>query len=151
MKKILLFVFCFVLVSGVITAQTRSFGLGIMAGDPSGLNGKYYLNSVNAVEVGLGVGVFSGDNSFAMHVDYLYHNYDIIKATEKFPIFYGFGIRIRSKEEAEFGLGVRGTIGIQWVSQTMPIDIFLHVAPVFKLLPATKFGVDGALGVRYYF
>ena len=151
MKKRLIVVFCFVLISGILTAQTRSFGLGIMGGDPSGINGKYYLNSINAVEVGLGVGVFGGDNSFAMHIDYLYHNHDLIKASEKFPVFYGVGIRIRSKEEAEFGLGVRGVIGIQWVSQTVPIDIFLHVAPVFKLLPATKFGVDGALGVRYYF
>ncbi len=151
MKKRLIVVFCFVLISGILTAQTRSFGLGIMGGDPSGINGKYYLNSINAVEVGLGVGVFGGDNSFAMHIDYLYHNHDLIKASEKFPVFYGFCIRIRSKEEAEFGLGVRGVIGIQWVSQTVPIDIFLHVAPVFKLLPATKFGVDGALGVRYYF
>jgi len=132
-------------------AQTRPFGIGLMGGDPTGINVKYYLNSINAVEVGLGVGVFSGDNSFALHVDYLYHNKDIIKASESFPIFYGFGIRIRSKEEAEFGLGVRGVAGIQWVSQTIPIDVFLHVAPVFKLLPSTKFGVDGALGVRYYF
>ncbi len=151
MKKIIFMLFFVVASVSLIDAQTRNFGLGIMLGDPSGLNGKYYLNSINAVEVGLGVGVFGGENSFAMHVDYLYHNYDLIKATEKFPVFYGFGVRIRSKEDAEFGLGVRGVIGIQWVNQSMPIDVFLHVAPVFKLLPATKFGVDGAIGARYYF
>lgn len=151
MKKIIFLVFILFISLNIIDAQTRNFGLGIMLGDPSGLNGKYYLNSINAIEVGLGVGVFGIENSFAMHVDYLYHNYDLIKATEKFPVFYGFGVRIRSKEDAEFGLGVRGVVGIQWVSQSMNMDIFLHVAPVFKLLPATKFGVDGSIGARYYF
>ncbi|MFH0734800.1 MAG: hypothetical protein V1773_09690 [bacterium] len=140
-----------VLAFSSLCSQTRSFGIGFMAGDPTGLNGKYFLNPNNAVEVGLGVGVFGSENSFAIHVDYLYHNNTIIQSSENFPIFYGFGVRVRSKEEAEFGLGMRGVVGIAWVSQTMPIDIFLQIAPVFKLLPSAKFGIDGAVGARYYF
>ncbi|HPN37823.1 MAG TPA: hypothetical protein PL041_05425, partial [Melioribacteraceae bacterium] len=87
MKKLALVVFCIMVFMELSVAQTRPFGIGLMGGDPTGINVKYYLNSINAVEVGLGVGVFSGDNSFALHVDYLYHNKDIIKASESFPIF----------------------------------------------------------------
>ncbi len=141
----------FLLALSPLFSQTRSFGLGFMVGDPSGLNGKYFLSPNNAVEVGLGAGVFGNENSFAMHIDYLYHNNTIIQSSENFTVFYGFGIRVRSKEEAEFGLGMRGIIGVSWVSQTMPIDIFVQIAPVFKLLPSTKFGIDGAIGARYYF
>lgn len=150
-KSIYLTLLILMFSSSVFFAQSRPFGLGIMLGDPSGLNGKYFLNSKNAVEVGLGVGVFGNENSLALHIDYLYHNEELIQSSEKFVVFYGFGMRIRSKEEAEFGMGVRGIIGLSWVSQTVPVDIFVQVAPVFKLLPATKFGIDGALGARYFF
>ncbi len=152
MKRSKYLMFLFLMFAGTaLFAQSRPFGLGIMLGDPSGLNGKYFLNSKNAVEVGLGVGVFGSENSLALHVDYLYHNEELIQSSEKFPVFYGFGLRIRSKEEAEFGMGVRGIIGMSWVSQTVPIDVFIHIAPVFKLFPATKFGIDAALGTRYFF
>jgi len=151
MKKHVFIFLMTILASNFIFAQTSPFGVGLMAGAPSGLNMKYFLSSKNAVEISLGTGVFGSENSFAMHIDYLYHNHDLIQATEKFPVFYGFGLRIRSREEAEFGMGVRGVIGIAWMSQTTPIDIFVQVAPVFKLLPATKFGIDGSIGARYFF
>ncbi|MBP1654509.1 MAG: hypothetical protein H6Q28_1065, partial [Bacteroidetes bacterium] len=39
--------------SSSLLAQDRGFGIGVMAGSPTGLNGKLWVSAENAVDVGL--------------------------------------------------------------------------------------------------
>jgi len=42
-------------------------------------------------------------------------------------------------------------VGLLYTFQNEPIDIFLEIVPLLELIPDTKFGLDAALGARYYF
>ena len=129
-------------------AQTTGRGAGVMLGEPTGFNGKLWLNETNAVDLGVGWSFI--DEGFSLHADYLYHIDNSLHPNFRFPIYYGFGARIRS-EEGDFGLGFRGVGGLLYYLDNYPADIFLEFAPVFKLLPETALELDISIGARYYF
>lgn len=164
MKKYLLYGIGLVLLmlfAKPITAQDSGFGLGIMLGEPTGLSAKYWTSQNNAFDFGLGVGLggdrikYEGhyDNSSRIHfhMDYLWHSFGAISSTERFPLYYGIGGRYNSGGGYESSLGVRGVLGIAWLPQSTPIDVFLEVVPVFPITPLTGLGIDAAIGIRYYF
>lgn len=132
-------------------AQDKGFGLGIMIGEPTGFSAKYWLNNKNAFDGGLAYSFVKKHNAVSLHADYLYHNYDLIKSNYKIPIYYGFGVRMRFIENEDNSLGARGVIGAVWLSDNLPIDVFIEFVPVFNLFPATELNLDLAIGARYYF
>ena len=42
-------------------------------------------------------------------------------------------------------------LGIDWISSSAPVDVFLEIAPVLDLLPGTDLSFNAAIGVRYWF
>ena len=142
-------------------AQDRGFGLGFILGEPTGLSAKLWTSRVNAFDFGLGLSVggdrisnghhYDGDGRVRFHMDYLWHSFNAISSTERFPIYYGVGGRFNSGGGYESSLGVRGVIGIVWLPRDTPIDIFVELVPVFQLTPGTGFGIDAGLGIRYFF
>lgn len=48
-------------------------------------------------------------------------------------------------------LRARAPIGASLRLMNQPIELFAHVIPTFRVVPDLRFGVDGALGLRYYF
>jgi hypothetical protein len=88
---------------------------------------------------------------FHMHADYLFHNFDAIRATERFPLFYGPGLSVNYWNYDFLQLGVRGNFGIAWMPRRAPMDLFLEVAPTMELFPGPDFDVSGGLGARFYF
>ena len=133
-----------------LCAQTRGQGVGVMLGEPTGFNGKLWLDEKNAIDLGIGWSFVGSDNGFSLHTDYLYHIDNSLHPNFRFPIYYGFGARIRS-EDGDFGLGFRGVGGLLYYFDNYPADVFLELAPVFKLLPETALEVDISIGARYYF
>ncbi|MBN1299871.1 MAG: hypothetical protein JW995_01545 [Melioribacteraceae bacterium] len=132
-------------------AQNRNLGLGVILGEPTGLSGKYWLNENNAFDFAFGYTVFGTSNYVALHADYLYHSKDLIKSEIIIPVYYGFGIRLRSHSGHEDSFGVRGVAGISHTLSETPLGFFIEAAPVFQLFPETKLKFDAALGARYYF
>lgn len=130
-------------------SMDKGFGLGLMFGEPSGLSAKYWVSDTEAFDAGLGYAFFGDNSHFSLHVDYLNHRFDIIESRETLPIYYGFGVRLRTGDKDNFG--VRGVAGIAYHLREVPIDIFFEIAPVFQLFPETKLKVDASLGGRYYF
>jgi len=135
-------------------AQERKFGLGVMIGEPTGFSAKLWTSNSNAFDFGLGWSVinkynYSG-NRIHLHVDYLWHSFNAISSSERFPLYYGIGGRFKGGEN-EGSLAVRGVLGIAWMPRQTPIDIFLEVAPSLELTPSTGFAIDAAIGARYYF
>lgn len=150
MKKLKLTIFTSLLLLLNIYSQESNIGVGLMFGEPTGLNGKYWVSEQNAFSGGIGWHFFGPKDGFSVHVDYLYHIDNSFNSNIRFPLYYGFGVRLRNESD-KFGLGFRGVGGILFYPDQLPIDIFLEFVPVFKLLPETKLEFDLALGARYYF
>ena len=130
--------------------QDSGFGIGVMIGEPTGLSAKYWLNDVNALDFGLAYSFVRKNSAVSLHADYLYHAFDIIKSNYRIPIYYGFGARLRLVSGDDNALGARGVIGVAWLSDRAPFDVFLEVVPVFNLFPSTSLNLDAAIGARYY-
>ncbi len=144
-----------------IAAQDHGFGMGIILGEPTGLSAKLWTSSNNAFDFGLGVGLggdrikYNGiyDNSGRVHfhMDYLWHSFNAISSSEKFPLYYGIGGRFNTSGGYDDSFGIRGVFGIAWFPHNTPIDVFFELVPVFQVTPLTGLGVDAGLGIRYFF
>lgn len=145
---------CMFLVVQRSIAQERPFGLGFMVGEPSGFSAKWWASNDNAFDFGLGWSVignrYNGGSGIHLHADYLWHAWNAIHSTERFPLYYGIGGRYRGAG-SEGSLAVRGVFGLAWMPYETPIDIFVEVVPSIELTSSTGFFIDGSLGARYYF
>jgi hypothetical protein len=102
-----------------------------------------------------------GVNSFEFHADWLWHNYDLIKTRkllESLSLYYGLGGRMKlsernrnenKDEDARFGM--RGPLGVSYVFQEKPVELFAEVVPILDILPETRLGVGVGIGARYTF
>lgn len=141
-------------------AQDRGFGLGVMLGEPSGISGKFWVSKRSAIDFGFGLSVggdriaYHGNNDFTrvhLHMDYLYHFFDVIKASLEVPVYFGTGPRFNFAGDYGSSFGWRGVAGIAWLVQKLPIDIFVEAVPVFQVGHKTGLGIEGGVGVRYFF
>lgn len=134
---------------GAIVAQDKGFGLGIILGEPTGLSLKNWVGSKTALDFAVAWSFVNSD-SLHLHADYLIHNFGLFKVKKGTLILY-YGIGGRVKTEKKSRVGVRIPIGINYILEKAPLDIFLELAPLFDLIPNTDFGITGGIGIRYYF
>ncbi len=139
---------CLFLAVQVSVAQDRTFGLGVILGEPTGISAKLWTSHDNAFDFGLG---WANGGLVHIHMDYLWHSFSAIHSSERFPLYYGIGGRMNSSSGNNAALAVRGVIGIAWLPRGTPIDVFLEVAPSLQLSPSSGFYVDAGLGARYFF
>jgi hypothetical protein len=139
------------IISNVNFAQQKGFGLGVVLGEPTGISAKYWLSPGTALDFGLGYSFTSSNSLFDFYVDYVFHNSDMIHSVENFVVYYGPGARLKIREDADSRLGVRGVIGILWLPRGTNFDLFVEVAPILDIIPATKFDFTGGIGGRYFF
>jgi len=151
----------FLVVQGSV-AQDRGFGLGVIFGEPTGISAKLWTSSVNALDFGLGwsvggdrignyKGTYDRGSRIHFHMDYLWHAFEAIRSSERFPLYYGVGGRINSGAGYDESVAIRGVFGIAWLPHNTPIDVFLEVVPSLQLISSTGFNIDGGIGVRYFF
>ena len=135
-----------------------TFGIGIIAGEPTGICAKLYLKDDQAIQAAIG-GAFIG-GGFQVHADYVFHPY-ILQTRESFVLatYLGPGVRFiqysNGREASFVALGLRATGGLLFDFKTVPLDAFLEVSGVFEYQFADGEGAGIALnagaGVRYYF
>lgn len=162
-KKNLLFgmVLCMIILAKPAIAQDHGFGIGAIVGEPTGLSAKLWTSKINAFDFGLGWSVggdrisynghYDGGSRIHFHMDYLWHSFNAITSTERFPIYYGIGGRYNSGGGYDGSFGVRGVFGIAWFPRSTPIDLFVELVPVLQLTQSTGFGIDAAIGIRFFF
>ncbi len=151
MNRITLLSLIMLVSSTFLFSQSSGIGVGLMIGEPNGLSGKYWINETNAIDFGIGAGLFGTYNGLNIHADYLYQINDLIKSKYKIPFYYGFGMRFRFSNNSSTAVGVRGVVGLLMFVKKLPIDLFFEIAPSFRLLPTTGLDLDIAIGSRYYF
>ena len=140
-----------ILLSGYSTPQDRGFGLGVIAGEPTGVSAKHWVSSVTAIDAALAWS-FVDQGALHIHADYVFHNFNLItlETTGNWPVYYGIGARLKFGED-DTKLAVRISIGVAYLFGDAPVDIFLEVVPMLELIPKTKFQFNAALGARYFF
>lgn len=143
------FILIILLISSRAAAQESGFGAGVILGEPTGLSFKSWLSSQTAVDFGLAWS-FGHEDSFHLHGDYLIHNFNLFK-TKKGKLLFYYGIGGRLKAQKKNRVGIRIPVGISYLIEKAPLDIFFELAPLLDLAPATEFGLNAGLGIRYYF
>jgi hypothetical protein len=131
-------------------AQQKGLGLGIIIGEPTGLNAKFWISTETAIDMGLGYSFTSSNSIIDFYGDYVFHNPDMLKAEENFVVYYGPGVGLRINE-TNSRLGVRGVIGILWLPANTSFDLFVEAAPILDIIPETRFDFAGGIGGRYFF
>lgn len=130
-------------------AQHRGFGLGIIIGEPTGISAKGWVSERNALDAGVAWS-FRKRGHFHLHADYLWHFPDVIKSTERFVLYTGLGGRVAvGRGDGIIGMRIAG--GLAWWGKTVPLDVFLEIAPILDLAPATELSANGGIGIRYFF
>jgi len=156
-SKIVLIGVLLAMVSAQGLAQDR-FGLGLIVGEPTGLSMKYWLDDEHAID-GAAAWTFSDNDSFELHGDYLWHNFDLIvpeSTSGKVPVYYGLGARVKFKDDNghhddKAAFGIRVPLGIGYLFAEAPFDLFAEIAPILDLTPDTDLEINAAVGVRFYF
>lgn len=140
--------------------SNKTFGLGLMLGAPTGLSGKYYLSSDNALDFGVGfIRYYRERDGLHLHLDYLWHPVSLVSAAAfEMPLYVGVGGRLfdfDDNNDDAFAVGVRAPIGIAFDFNNAPLDVFFELAFVLDFFSgySDRVGADvnGAIGVRFYF
>ena len=148
MKKTILVLIIIVATIGLF-AQNSGLGAGIIVGEPTGISLKYWTGESTAFD-GAIAWSFGKKDAMHLHADMLFHNNELISVSQgSLPIYYGIGVRVRMEDESK--LGVRIPVGLAYQFVEAPFDIFLEIVPLLDLVPSTDFGLNAAIGVRYFF
>lgn len=144
---ILILILSVIMITQPISA--KEYWVGIYASNNSGISYKDWKNRNQAYDYGVG---WSFDEETMIHAkaDYLTHNYRLIDVPEgKLPVYYGVGVSVAMG--SEFVSGLRLPVGVNYLFQNAPYDVFFEVAPALLIFPSTTITVYGAIGVRYHF
>jgi hypothetical protein len=136
------------------------FGLGVMAGYPSGISGKVYLDGQHGVDFAVASTPWRGGY---VHATYLWH--PSILATGSVAdlgwhvgvggfAWDSFGYDGRGpwwSRDGDLTVGVRVPIGLDVNLKDPRFQFFGDVALSAPIVPGLYAGIDGAIGARYYF
>ena len=148
MRRVFLSLVAVLTLAASASAQERGLlGLGIMAGAPAGGTGKFWIDGVQAIDVGLGY-----NRNFTVNADYLWDVFHSLSSDQgKAAGYVGLGLRLRNRVDDDLEVGARTVAGAAYWPKRYPIEIFAELAPVFRFNASNVLDLDGALGVRYYF
>ena len=135
--------------AGAARAQEAGqLGLGLMLGAPTGGTAKYWTKKTQAIDAGVG---FSGNLVF--HADYLWHAWEVLPQPNEGKLggYVGLGGRFRNREKDSLEFGFRTPLGIAYWVARRPIELFVEIAPVFKVNANSALDLDGLVGLRVHF
>ena len=134
----------FLLTAGAEAKPPSGFGIGLLVGEPMGVTLKFLGPH------GVQIHVFYdfSDEYPGVSADYVWHV--PIASDPAMAFFFGGGVKLIPKVGA-YRFGLRVPIGLNLTLDDLPFEFFAEVAPGLRLLPKTKFDIDGAMGARVYF
>jgi hypothetical protein len=151
MKKHFIFT-GFIILLGLsnLFSQEYKGGIGLRAGLPFGITGKYFIAKESALE-----GILHTDRG-GFGFTGLYEKHQPLGNVEGFFFFYGAGAGIYFPNNTNGGtsIGIDGVIGLEYVVPAVPISIGIDFKPYLRVVPNFYIGnetMQGALSVRYIF
>jgi hypothetical protein len=152
MKRFYIVIIIFFLLSLNLSAEPGGFGIGIYLGEPTGITAKLWLSTESALDV-CAAWSFIDLHNITFHIfgDYLFHIHDLFNVPSGTPSFYcGIGGRIIILTE-KIIIGIRIPVGIAYFLEKPPLEIFMEIAPLMEVVPATMFTISAGIGVRWFF
>ena len=148
-RSIILFLLGIIVLPSTLAAQDSGFGLGIILGEPTGVSFKSWVGSREAVDVAVAWS-FEGEGAIHIHADYLFHNFRLFHIEKgDLVLYYGIGARVKTVHKTQ--VGIRIPLGLSYLFEKDPIEIFFELGPIMNLTPKTLFRMTTGVGVRYYF
>lgn len=137
---------------GSYSGHAGRFGAGITLGEPIGADVKYWFNEILAVDGALGWS-FHDDTDVYLHSDVLWHNFHLIPVSQgQMPLYFGVGALARFRPGGDANqAGIRAPLGISYMFDNAPVDIFAEIAPAIDVAPFVRGEVTGGIGIRYWF
>jgi hypothetical protein len=145
-------------------AQQTGVGLGPSIGitndgsatsrNPVGLSVKAWVTDRQAVTGA--TSFFIGDDDvrsyWILQTDLLFHNFEQVSVGEGLLALYvGPGIQATILERTNNELAIRGPVGVNYLFNDAPLDIFIEVAPTLQVTDPVTLRFDGAIGFRFFF
>ena len=146
--KTVLIIATLLIIPGLLLSQT---GLGIILGEPTGISFKQWTGDRTAWDAALAYS-FVDKEHFYFHANYLYHNTGHFEETP-IPWYWGFGANVRYRDKADDKVRVAGRIplGINYMFESLPGELFVEVSPALDVIPKVDFSFGAAIGFRIYF
>lgn len=143
-------VLALLLTTTTLMAAGGEKAVGFMLGNPTGLNGKYWLNDQHAIDGGLALSLGKHSN-VSIHSDYLFHNEGAFFFNDVHPLdlYYGVGGRMEFGDDLE--IGVRLPVGIVHRLTEKNADLFAEIAPIIDFIGRKGLEMHFGVGGRYYF
>lgn len=158
MTSYLRFILATLVVSGLCLAAhpaqaqrtSGAAGLGVQAGEPSGVTLKIYNATQPSYDF---LAAWSLDDFLFLNAHALFEQRLSAQNVEQ-PVqwFIGPGVYIgvADEPESEAGLGVSGTIGLD-ILLNNHFELYVQATPRFELIRETEPRMGGGFGFRYYF
>lgn len=127
----------------------QNFGIGLMLGEPTGISVKSWNGDRTAFGIGAAWSLSGRNEAIHLHADYLVHSWFSGVDRGRLAFYYGIGGRIIFADDAT--AGVRIPLGLNYVFENAPFDLFVEAVPILDLTPDTELAGNGAVGIRYYF
>ena len=150
LARLAILIICLIASWEVSNSQSRGFGAGVIIGEPTGLNGKAWISGQTALVGGIAWDLGGPDDRFQIHLDHLWHFHDAIRSSEQFSPYLGIGGRLIA-DDGEGGFGVRVPLGLVWIPDNAPLDVFVEIVPIVDLAPNTDLEGNWGLGARFFF
>lgn len=159
MKTIVLF-FALAL-TGV--AHAKTWGLGAVIGDPTGLSANYFLSENRSLHSVLAYDI-DGDDQFYFASHYTWRRPNAFDLTNfNLGWFYGAGAQLefhdhdhdhgkhRHHHDNKLNLGPSGTLGLFHQFEKVPLEVFLKSNLTLYVFDSTDLDLDLMLGLHYNF
>jgi len=125
-------------------------GIGITAGEPTGVSLKYFFSENAAIDATAGAS-FIDETALHLHFDVLWH-FDDQPGEDDSPweALFGFGFRYKFGEDDELA-GLRVPFGTTYAIGQSQFVGFLEIVPVINFGTGEDFTANAAVGVHYFF
>lgn len=130
----------------------HKLGAGIIIGEPTGGSVKYWLNRNMAVDGAAGWSTHD-HSSLYFQGDLLWHQFGLFPINEgRLPLYIGVGGLVRFRDDhRDDQAGVRVPVGVSYMFENTPVDVFAEVAPTLDVAPEARGEITGGVGIRFWF
>jgi hypothetical protein len=144
---------CLVVVAVLALAPSAGadVGVGVIAGEPTGLSFKLWGDGASGLDAASGWS-FGDEGRLYLHADYLWQR--MIEDREiggTVPFYFGVGGRVLLREGRDSRLGIRIPLGLDYFFEEGRFNVFVELAPIIDLVPETEFDLSGGVGLRFLF
>ena len=143
----------------VFRHEPQGLGVGIYMGTPTGFASVNFSLRTGRSTQQLYLNWNTKSSNFRLVTDQLWFFYDVPSDDDlRFPLYWGMRGWM-SLNELNNGLGIEGIsqtlgvglpVGVSMYNDQVAIDFYFECAPVFQLLPSSRFGFQAGIGFRIY-